>query len=137
MKAIWRGQVIAESDRTLEVHGYRYFPRETVRMDLLRLSPKTTSDLDCPHGVQFYDLAADAARSERAAVVRGAARGDEADRSLDRLLERCRDRVISFSPPHPCAQARVRRLILFGKQGRQILGALQFALLIHRRIGRG
>ena len=35
MKAIWRGQVIAESDRTLEVGGYRYFPRETVRMDLL------------------------------------------------------------------------------------------------------
>jgi hypothetical protein len=29
MKAIWRGQVIAESDRTLEVGGYRYFPRET------------------------------------------------------------------------------------------------------------
>jgi uncharacterized protein (DUF427 family) len=67
MKAVWRGQVIAESDRTLEVHGYRYFPRETVRMDLLRLAPKTTSDLACPHGVQFYDLAADAARSERAA----------------------------------------------------------------------
>ena len=34
MKAIWRGQVIAESDRTLEVGGYRYFPRETVRMEL-------------------------------------------------------------------------------------------------------
>ena len=36
MKAIWRGQVIAESDRTLAVGGYEYFPRETVRMDLLR-----------------------------------------------------------------------------------------------------
>jgi uncharacterized protein (DUF427 family) len=67
MKAVWRGQVIAESDRTLEVDGYRYFPRETVRMDLLRLAPKTPSDLKCPHGVQFYDVAADAARSERAA----------------------------------------------------------------------
>ena len=40
MKAVWRDQVIAESDRTLEVDGYRYFPRETVRMDLLRrMSP--------------------------------------------------------------------------------------------------
>jgi uncharacterized protein (DUF427 family) len=29
--------------------------------------PKTQSDLDCPHGVQFYDLATEAARSERAA----------------------------------------------------------------------
>ncbi len=67
MKAIWRGQVIAESDRTVEVDGYQYFPREAVRMDLLRLAPKTQSDLACPHGVQFYDLAEDAARSERAA----------------------------------------------------------------------
>src|SRR4029077_12642850 len=33
MKAIWRDEVIAESDRTLEVGGYRYFPRESVRME--------------------------------------------------------------------------------------------------------
>src|SRR5438093_11388804 len=67
MKAIWHGQVIAESDRTLEVGGYRYFPRESVRMDLLQVAPKTQSDLACRHGVQFYDRAADKARSERGA----------------------------------------------------------------------
>jgi uncharacterized protein (DUF427 family) len=67
MKAIWRGRVIAESDRTLEVGGYRYFPRETVRMDLLRLAPKTQGDLACPHGVQFYDVAEEGESSERAA----------------------------------------------------------------------
>jgi uncharacterized protein (DUF427 family) len=67
MKATWRGRVIAESDRTLEVGGYRYFPRETVRMDLLRAAPKTAGDLACPHGVRFYDVAEGAARSERAA----------------------------------------------------------------------
>ena len=67
MKAIWRGRVIANSDRTLEVGGYRYFPRQTVRMDLLRATPRTESDLECPHGVQFYDVAVDAARNERAA----------------------------------------------------------------------
>jgi uncharacterized protein (DUF427 family) len=67
MKAIWRGRVIADSDRTLEVAGYRYFPRETVRMDLLRATPRTEDDLDCPHGVQFYDVAEGTARSERAA----------------------------------------------------------------------
>lgn len=67
MKAIWRGQVIAESDRTLEVDGYRYFPRENVRMDLLRMALKTQSDLACPHGVQFYDVVEGASRSERAA----------------------------------------------------------------------
>jgi uncharacterized protein (DUF427 family) len=67
MKAVWRGRVIAESDRTLDVGGYTYFPRETVRMDLLQATPKTQSDLACPHGVQFYDVAHDATRSKRAA----------------------------------------------------------------------
>ena len=67
MKARWHGQVIAESDRTLEVGGDRYFPRETVRMDLLQSTPKTASDLECPHGVQFYDVVENGARSERAA----------------------------------------------------------------------
>ena len=67
MKAIWRGRVIAESDRTLDVGGYTYFPRDAVRMDLLHATPKTQSDLACPHGVQFYDVAQDAARSKRAA----------------------------------------------------------------------
>jgi uncharacterized protein (DUF427 family) len=67
MKAIWRGQVIAESDRTLEVGGYRYFPRQAVRMDLLQSAARTQNDLACPHGVQFYDVVEGAARSERAA----------------------------------------------------------------------
>jgi len=67
MQAIWRGRVIAESDRTLEVGGHRYFPREAVRMDLLRLAAKTRSDLECPHGVQFYDLRDTGAQSQRAA----------------------------------------------------------------------
>jgi uncharacterized protein (DUF427 family) len=67
MKAIWRGQVIADSEQTQEVGGYRYFPRESVRMDLLQQTPKTENDLRCPHGVQFYDVVADGGRSERAA----------------------------------------------------------------------
>jgi uncharacterized protein (DUF427 family) len=67
MKALWRGRVIAESDRTLEVAGYTYFPRETVRMDLLHAVPKTESDLACPHAVQFFDVVSDVGRSERAA----------------------------------------------------------------------
>jgi uncharacterized protein (DUF427 family) len=67
MKAIWRGQVIAESERTLEVGGYRYFPRDSVRMDLLKRAPKTARDKECPHGVQFYDVAGKAATSPRAA----------------------------------------------------------------------
>ncbi|MCX7365952.1 MAG: DUF427 domain-containing protein [Alphaproteobacteria bacterium] len=65
--ATWHGQVIASSDRTLEVGGYRYFPREEVQMDLLKITPKTPSDLECPHGVQFYDVTDGKAASPRAA----------------------------------------------------------------------
>jgi uncharacterized protein (DUF427 family) len=67
MKAIWRGKVIAESYHTLEVGGYRYFPRDTVRMDLLQAAPKTARDLECPHGVQFYDVVEGGGRSPRTA----------------------------------------------------------------------
>jgi uncharacterized protein (DUF427 family) len=67
MKAIWRGKTIAESDVTLEVGGYRYFPRDAVRMDLLQAAPRTARDLECPHGVQFYDVVEGAVRSPRAA----------------------------------------------------------------------
>ena len=67
MQARWNGSVIAESERTVELAGYRYFPRDAVRMDLLRSAPRTPSDLRCPHGVQFYDLVDGERRSERAA----------------------------------------------------------------------
>ena len=68
-KATWHGKTIAESDRTLEVGGYIYFPRETVRMDLLKVTPKTPSDLECPHGVQFYDVVIGGKRHARNAWV--------------------------------------------------------------------
>jgi uncharacterized protein (DUF427 family) len=67
MKATWRNRVVAESDRTVDVGGYTYFPRDAVRMDMLRVAPRTTSDLACPHGVQFYDVVTGRERSERAA----------------------------------------------------------------------
>jgi uncharacterized protein (DUF427 family) len=75
MQARWRGQVVAHSDRTLDVGGYVYFPRESVRMDLLQAVPKSASDLACPHGVQFYDIANNAVLSERAAWSYEAPRG--------------------------------------------------------------
>jgi uncharacterized protein (DUF427 family) len=67
MKANWQGKVIAESDRSVEVKGYRYFPRDAVKMELLRKAELTASDRECPHGVQFYDLVQGKDRSERAA----------------------------------------------------------------------
>jgi uncharacterized protein (DUF427 family) len=76
MKATWNGAVIAESERTLEVGGYVYFPRDSVRMDLLKVAPKTASDRQCPHGVQFYDVVDRQAQSERAAWSYEAPHGD-------------------------------------------------------------
>lgn len=84
MKAIWRGEVIAESDETLEVGGYRYFPREAVRMERLKPAPKTARDLECPHGVQFYDLVNDETTSPRAAWSYEAPR--EAMKKIDRWI---------------------------------------------------
>ena len=67
MKAMWHDLVIAESDQTRDMKGYVYFPRAAVRMDLLAKAPKIASDHQCPHGVQFYDLAHGDAASPRAA----------------------------------------------------------------------
>lgn len=67
MKATWHGHVIAQSEQTMDVGGYTYFPRDAVRMELLRITPKTPHDLECPHGVQFYDVVDGAATSARAA----------------------------------------------------------------------
>ena len=56
MKAVLGDHVIAESDDLVEAHGYEYFPAGAVRKDWLVKAPKTASDLECPHGVQFYDV---------------------------------------------------------------------------------
>ena len=65
--ATWNGTVIAISDKTIEVGGYRYFPRDSVKMALLQSTPKTPRDLECPHGVQFYDIVEGSSKSRRAA----------------------------------------------------------------------
>jgi uncharacterized protein (DUF427 family) len=67
MKATWNEQLIAESEQTIEVDGYVYFPRDTVRMDIMKQAEKSGSDLECPHGVQFYDLSDSGKQSPRAA----------------------------------------------------------------------
>lgn len=42
MKAEWNGEVIAESDDTVVVDGNHYFPRESVKDELLKPSSKTS-----------------------------------------------------------------------------------------------
>jgi uncharacterized protein (DUF427 family) len=67
MKATLNGETIAESTDIVETAGYHYFPAAAVKLDLLEKSPKTASDLDCPHGVQFYDVVMAGRRHPRAA----------------------------------------------------------------------
>jgi uncharacterized protein (DUF427 family) len=67
VRATWNGKIVAESERTIEVGGYHYFPRDSVRVSMLRESPRTPHDLECPHGVQFYDLVGGAGHGERLA----------------------------------------------------------------------
>ena len=67
MKAVVNDKVVAESDDIIERGGYQYFPSSAVRMDWLQKAPKTPSDLECPHGVQFYDVVIDGVRHDRAA----------------------------------------------------------------------
>lgn len=45
MRAIWKGEVIAESNDTVEVEGNHYFPAASVKMEFMRPSDTHTS---CP-----------------------------------------------------------------------------------------
>ncbi len=67
MKATVEGRVIADSDDIVECDGYHYFPRNAVHLGWLEKTAKTLSDLECPHGVQFYDVVIEGRRHARAA----------------------------------------------------------------------
>lgn len=58
MRAIWRGQTIADSDDTVVVEGNHYFPAGSVRRELLHESDMHTT---CPwKGVaSYYDVVVD------------------------------------------------------------------------------
>ena len=84
MKATLKDKVIADSNDIVECAGYLYFPRSSVRMDWLERAPKTASDLECPHGVQFYDVVIDGVRHARNAWVYEAPRPNKAQ-TKDRI----------------------------------------------------
>jgi uncharacterized protein (DUF427 family) len=65
MKAVWKGIPIAESDDTVIVEGNHYFPRESLRDDVLRSSDTHTF---CPWKgtASYYSLELDGARSKDA-----------------------------------------------------------------------
>jgi len=55
MKAIWNGEVLAESDETIVVEGNHYFPSESIRRAFFRPSDEKTF---CPWKgeASYYDL---------------------------------------------------------------------------------
>ena len=67
MKAIFRGKVLADSARTYEVDGCVYFPRHSVREELLEESEFSTY---CPwKGRAMYWNVVDGNRRVRNAVI--------------------------------------------------------------------
>lgn len=69
MKAVLAGTVIADSSDTVPVRGYDYFPLADARTEWLEKSPRTPKDLECPHGVQFYDVVVGGKRHPRNAWI--------------------------------------------------------------------
>ncbi len=57
-KAVWNGQVVAESDKTVVVEGNHYFPPDSINLEFLRDSDDHTR---CPwKGVaSYYDVVVD------------------------------------------------------------------------------
>ena len=66
MKAIWNGQVIAESDTTVVVEGNHYFPRSSVRSGYL-MSSETHSVCPWKGTASYYTLSVDGKRNPDAA----------------------------------------------------------------------
>jgi uncharacterized protein (DUF427 family) len=64
-RALWNGTVIAESEDTVVVEGNHYFPRTSLREDVVRESSTTTY---CPWKgtASYYSLELDGARSKDA-----------------------------------------------------------------------
>lgn len=66
MKAIWNGQVIAESDDTVTVENNHYFPEESLNKNFFKNSDFKTT---CPwKGVaNYYSIDVDGSTNENAA----------------------------------------------------------------------
>ena len=58
VKAVWKGKVIAESDKTEDVEGNQYFPPDSVKMEFLK---KSDTPYTCPWKgeCQYFDVVVD------------------------------------------------------------------------------
>ncbi|GGK01011.1 hypothetical protein GCM10010123_33780 [Pilimelia anulata] len=66
-KAVWNDVVVAESDDIVVLEGNKYFPRASVREDVLRPSEKHTVCL-WKGRASYYSLELDGERAENAVV---------------------------------------------------------------------
>ena len=66
MRAIWKGTTIAESDRTVEIEGNRYFPPDAVLREHLQESSRRTT---CPWKgeAHYFDIIVGEGRNRNAA----------------------------------------------------------------------
>ena len=65
-KAIWNGQVLAESDATVEVEGNHYFPADSLTREHFEDSP-TTSVCGWKGTASYYHVVVDGQRNDDAA----------------------------------------------------------------------
>ncbi len=66
VRAVWNGQVLAESDRTVVVEGNHYFPPDSVNREFLRDSD-TTSFCPWKGTASYYSLEVDGQTNRDAA----------------------------------------------------------------------
>lgn len=66
VKAVWNGEVIAEAEDTIVIEGNHYFPRGSVRNELLRDS-STTSRCPWKGTANYLSLVVDGAENPDAA----------------------------------------------------------------------
>lgn len=57
-QAVWKGTVLAESDRTVRLEGNRYFPPQSLRREFLTPS-ETTSTCPWKGTASYYDVTVD------------------------------------------------------------------------------
>ena len=66
IKAIWNGQVIAESNNTVIVEGNHYFPPESIKKEFFSES-KTTSTCPWKGFANYFDIEVDGEKNSGAA----------------------------------------------------------------------
>ena len=66
MKAIWKNQILAESNKTIVVEGNHYFPPESINKNFFE---KTDTHTTCPWKgtASYYNIVADGEKNKDAA----------------------------------------------------------------------